>query len=93
MNRLNNPFEGTSYDLRHFDIATIALKRGHNGEGCLPLEVLVENLGLVVTLGDGDCDRIVNVVNSVSGANSIEVLGNEISIILEQKIEEQRLGR
>ena len=93
MSRLINPFEGTSYDIRHFDIASKALKRGHNGEGRRPIEAIVNNLGIVVMLDDHDCDRIARVVNNEFGANSIEVLGNEISTILGQKIEEQWMDR
>ncbi|HUC95719.1 MAG TPA: hypothetical protein VMR76_02040 [Candidatus Saccharimonadia bacterium] len=86
----DNPFERTTHDPRHIGVATWALKRGRNGEGPAPLEVVVENMGAVAVFGADERKRIVDVVSSVSGPSAVEAVGNEIAEILVEKLREQR---
>lgn len=90
MRRLNNPLEGTRFNPAHTDVAVEALKRGRNGEGRQPLEVVIDNLGVMATLTAADRQRIADVVEKASIESDPLLFGGGVELVISDRLEEQR---
>jgi len=90
MSRLSNPLETTSHDPRHIGVAIWALKRGRNGEGLRPLEIVIEHVGRTAVFGESEREIIADVIKNPDTLIPAETLGDTIADLIVQKLNGNR---